>query len=150
MPKTALVNLSTPRVTITEIPAELLKRFLGSRGLGAKVLFDRVGPDVDPLSPDNYLIFTAGPLAGTPWPTSARLHVTFKSPLTGVYGYANSGGFFAAEMRHVGYDAILITGRASQPVVLRVADDAVTIEPAARIEWARPSRWHWREPRRTW
>ena len=130
MPKTALVNLSTSRITIAETPPELFKRFLGGRGLGAKFLFDRVGPGVDPLSPDNYLIFTAGPLAGTPWPTSARLHVTFKSPLTGIYGYANSGGFFAAEMRHASYDAILVTGQASQPVVLRVADDTITIEPA--------------------
>ncbi len=99
-------------------------------GLGAKLLFDLVGPDVEPLSAGNYLIFTAGPLAGTPWPTSARLHVTFKSPLTGAYGYANSGGFFAAEMRHAGYDAILITGRAPQPSVLRVEDGEIRVEAA--------------------
>ena len=95
MPKTALVNLSTSRITIAETPSELFKRFLGGRGLGAKFLFDRVGPGVDPLSPDNYLIFTAGPLAGTPWPASARLHVTFKSPLTEIYSYADSGGSLA-------------------------------------------------------
>jgi aldehyde:ferredoxin oxidoreductase len=136
MPKTALVDLSALRVTITETPAHLLKRFLGGRGLGAKLLFDHVGPDVDPLSPENYLIFTAGLLAGTPWPTSARLHVTFKSPLTGVYGYANSGGFFVAEMRHAGYDAIIITGRADRPVSLRVTEGDIGIEPAADL-WGR-------------
>jgi aldehyde:ferredoxin oxidoreductase len=133
MPKTALVDVSAPRVTITETPAHLLKQFLGGRGLGAKLLFDHVGPDVDPLSPENYLIFTAGLLAGTPWPTSARLHVTFKSPLTGVYGYANSGGFFVAEMRHAGYDAIIITGRADRPVLLRVTEGDIGIEPAADL-----------------
>jgi aldehyde:ferredoxin oxidoreductase len=101
--------------------------------LGAKLLFDLVGPDVEPLSPDNYLIFTAGPLAGTPWPTSARLHVTYKSPLTGAYGYANSGGFFAAEMRHAGYDAILITGRAPQPSILRVEDGEIRVEAAPEL-----------------
>ena len=74
----------------------------------------------------------AGPLAGTPWPTSARLHVTFKSPLTGAYGYANSGGYFAAEMRHAGYDVILITGRAPEPVVLRIEDEEVEAEVLAR------------------
>jgi hypothetical protein len=96
-------------------------------------LFDHAGPGTDPLSPDNYLILTAGPLIGTLWPTSARLHVTFKSPLTGVYGYANSGGFFAAEMRHAGYDAIVVTGQAEQPVMLRVSDDTITIEPASDL-----------------
>jgi aldehyde:ferredoxin oxidoreductase len=126
--KTATINLSTSQIKIVETPAETLRQFMGGRGLGAKLLFDLVGPDVEPLSPSNYLILTAGPLAGTPWPTSARLHVTFKSPLTGAYGYANSGGFFVAEMAHAGYDAILITGRAPQPSVLRFEDGAIRIE----------------------
>ena len=129
--KTATIDLSTSRVEIVETPAETLRQFLGGRGLGAKLLFDLVGPEVEPLSPGNYLIFTAGPLAGTPWPTSARLHVTFKSPLTGAYGYANSGGFFAAEMRHAGYDALVITGRAPQPSVLRIEDGSIRVEAAA-------------------
>ncbi|MGD9145236.1 MAG: aldehyde ferredoxin oxidoreductase family protein [Anaerolineae bacterium] len=128
--KTATVDLFSSRVEIVETPEDTLRQFMGGRGLGAKLLYDLVGPDVEPLSPGNVLIFTAGPLAGTPWPTSARLHVTFKSPLTGAYGYANSGGFFAAEMRHAGYDAILITGRAPQPSVLRVQDGDIHIEAA--------------------
>jgi aldehyde:ferredoxin oxidoreductase len=81
--KTAIVDLATSRFELIETPAEDLRMFLGGRGLGAKLLYERVGPDVEPLSPRNALVFTAGPLAGTPWPTSARLHVTFKSPLTG-------------------------------------------------------------------
>ncbi|MCL7453305.1 MAG: aldehyde ferredoxin oxidoreductase family protein [Anaerolineae bacterium] len=128
--KTATVDLSTSGVEIVETAPEALRQFVGGRGLGAKLLFELVGPGVEPLSPENYLIFTAGPLAGTPWPTSARLHVTFKSPLTGVYGYANSGGFFAAELRHAGYDAVLITGRAPQPSVLRIEDGEIRIEAA--------------------
>ncbi|MGD9316421.1 MAG: aldehyde ferredoxin oxidoreductase family protein [Anaerolineae bacterium] len=131
--KTATINLSTSHIEIVETPAETLRQFLGGRGLGAKLLYDLVGPSVEPLSPGNVLIFAAGPLAGTPWPTSARLHVTFKSPLTGAYGYANSGGFFAAEMRHAGYDAILITGRAPQPSVLRVKDGEIRIEAAPHL-----------------
>jgi aldehyde:ferredoxin oxidoreductase len=131
--KTATIDLTASRVEIIETPAETLRRFLGGRGLGAKVLYDRVGTEVEPLSPDNVLILTAGPLAGTPWPTAARLHVTFKSPLTGAYGYANSGGFFAAELRHAGYDALVITGRAPQPSVLRVEDGDIRIEPAPEL-----------------
>jgi aldehyde:ferredoxin oxidoreductase len=131
--KSALIDLSTSRIEVTETSPELLHRFLGGRGLGAKLLFDLVGPDIEPLSPDNYLIFTAGPLAGTPWPTSARLHVTFKSPLTGAYGYANSGGFFVAELRHAGYDALLVTGRAPQPSLLRIEDGEIRIESATSL-----------------
>ncbi len=133
MAKTASVDLTTGRVTIEETPEHLLQRFVGGRGLGAKLLYDLVGPDVDPLGPDNYLIFTAGPLAGTPWPTSARLHVTFKSPLTGIYGYANTGGHFVAELKHAGYDALLVTGRAPRPAVLRVTDDGIALEPAEAL-----------------
>ncbi len=131
--KTATIDLSTSSVEIVETPAGDLRKYLGGRGLGAKLLYERVGPEVEPLSPGNELIFTAGPLAGTPWPTSARLHVTFKSPLTGAYGYANSGGFFAAEMRHAGYDAIIITGRAPEPSVLRIEDEEIAVEPAVEL-----------------
>jgi aldehyde:ferredoxin oxidoreductase len=133
MSKTAIVNLSTGQITISETPPELLGRFLGGRGLGAKLLYDMVGPEVDPLGPDNALIFTAAPLTGTPWPTSARLHVTFKSPLTGAYGYANSGGHFVAELRHAGYDALVVTGRAAVPSILRVSAKGVVIEPAPEL-----------------
>jgi aldehyde:ferredoxin oxidoreductase len=134
--KTAWVDLSTGSVDVAETSSQLLRTFLGGRGLGAKLLYDHVGPDVEPLSPDNLLIFSAGLLAGTPWPTSARLHVTFKSPLTGAYGYANSGGFFVAEMRHAGYDTIVISGGAAQPSVLYVTDDEIRIEPAPDL-WGR-------------
>ena len=136
MALTAVIDLTTAAVEVSETSETLLKKYLGGRGLGAKILYDYVGPDVDPLSPDNYLIFSAGPFAGTPWPTSSRLHVTFKSPLTNAYGYANSGGFFAAELRQAGYDAVVITGKAKNPSILRIIDDQVTIEEAADL-WGR-------------
>lgn len=133
MSKTAYINLTTGEILVTPTSGELQKEFLGGRGIGAKLLYNNTGPDVYPLSPENYIIFTAAPLAGTVWPTSARLHVTFKSPLTGVYGYANSGGFFAAELHHAGYDVLIITGKAEKPVYLLVTDDEVTIKPADHL-----------------
>ena len=133
MAKTATVNLTTGDIAFAETPSDLLRDYLGGRGLGARLLYDLVGPDVDPLGPDNYLIFTAAPLAGTPWPTGARMHVTFKSPATGAYGYANTGGQIVAQLRHAGYDAILVTGRAPVPSVLRVVDDDITIVPAPEL-----------------
>ena len=142
MAKSAYINLSTGEINIIETDPEALRLFLGGRGLGAKLLYDLVGPGVKPLSPENVLIFTAGPLAGSPWPTSSRLHVTFKSPLTGAYGYANSGGYFSAELRHAGYDALVITGRAEKPVVLQVFDEAITLKDAADLWGATVSATH--------
>jgi aldehyde:ferredoxin oxidoreductase len=142
MAKSAFVNLSDGEIKILETNGDDLRRFLGGRGLGAKLLYDLVGPQVDPLSPDNLLIFTAGPLAGSPWPTSSRLHVTFKSPLTNAYGYANSGGFFAAELRHAGYDALIVSGRAPKPVLLRVFDEDVSLQDATELWGATVSETH--------
>lgn len=127
MAKSAFIDLSNGEIEVKETDPHDLRLFLGGRGLGAKWLYELVGPEIEPLSPENVLIFTAGPLAGSPWPTSARLHVTFKSPLTGAYGYANSGGFFAAELKQAGFDALVISGQALQPVVLEVFDDNVSL-----------------------
>jgi aldehyde:ferredoxin oxidoreductase len=130
MGKTALVNLTTGEVRVAETDPADLRKWLGGRGLGAKLLYEMVGPEVDPLGPDNILAFTAGPFAGSPWPTSSRLHVTFKSPLTGAYGYANSGGHFVAELSHAGYDALIVTGRAARPVSLFVTNAEIVIQDA--------------------
>ena len=142
MAKSAFINLSNNEIEIREIDHQDLRLFLGGRGLGAKWLYGMVGPEIDPLSPDNFLIFTTGPLSGSPWPTSSRLHVTFKSPLTGGYGYANSGGFFAAELKQAGFDAVAITGKASQPVVLQIFDDTITIRTLPELWGKKVSETH--------
>jgi len=142
MAKSAFIDLSSNEIRIEETNPHDLRLFLGGRGLGAKWLYDLVGPEVEPLSPENVLIFTAGPLAGSPWPTSARLHVTFKSPLTGAYGYANSGGFFATELKQAGFDAIVIRGQAPQPVVLELFDDQISIREAPELWGQRVSETH--------
>jgi len=133
MLKTAYIDLSHETIHIVPTDAELWHRFLGARGFGAKLLFDRVGPEVNPLDPDNLLIFSNGPLTGTGWPASSRCHVTFKSPLTGGYGYANTGGHFGPHLRQAGFDALVISGRAERPVYLEVIDDQVRIVPAEHL-----------------
>jgi len=100
------------------------------------LLHDRVVDVQNPYASENPLIFSVGPFTGTPWPTGARSHVTFHSPLTGIYGYANAGGFFGAALRHAGYDALVITGRAERPVFLEVTPEAVKIKPAEHL-WGR-------------
>src|SRR5665648_1191922 len=97
MANTAWINLSTAQVSIEKTDSELLQRFLGGRGLGAKQLYDYVLPGTDPFGADNYMIFSNGVFSGTSWPSSSRYHVTFKSPATGGVGYSNSGGGFGPE-----------------------------------------------------
>ena len=77
-------------------------------------------PDADPLGPDNAVIFGPGLLAGTAFPCCSRMTITAKSPLTGIFGDSNGGGFFPARLRQAGYDHVVITGKAKKPVVLSI------------------------------
>ncbi len=86
MANTAFINLSTGEVVCKSTNEEDLLLFIGGRGYGSKLLSELVGTGVDPLSPENVLIFSAGAFCGTTWPTSSRGHITFKSPVTGAYG----------------------------------------------------------------
>jgi aldehyde:ferredoxin oxidoreductase len=130
------VNLSTGVVNATKIEEDVLRKFIGGSGLAAKLFFDRVSPDVDPLSDKNVLFLMAGPLSGTNFPTSSRLVAAFKSPQTGIWGQASAGGSFAAEMKKAGYDGIAISGMSSKPVYLVIEDDRVEIKDAADL-WGR-------------
>jgi aldehyde:ferredoxin oxidoreductase len=96
--------------------------FIGGRGFAAKILWDELEPGVDPLAPENKLIFAAGPLTGFGLPNSGKLVVAAKSPLTGGYGDGNMGTWAAVQMRKAGYDAVIIEGKAEAPVVLHVRD----------------------------
>ena len=133
MPHIAWIDLSTAAVSLRPPDADLTARFLGGRGLGAALLFRHLADPTDPFAPGNPLIFAIGPLTGTPWPTGSRTHVTFHSPLTGIYGYANAGGFFGTALRRAGYDALVITGRAKQPAYLEVTPDGIAIRPANHL-----------------
>lgn len=133
MTATACVDLTTGAVDVRETDASLLKAWLGGRGLGAALLFEHIGPETGPFAPENCLIFTTGAFHGTAWPTSSRYTVTFKSPATGAYGYANAGGHFAPELRQAGYDALVVTGRAAAPSLLRIVGDQIEILPAAEL-----------------
>jgi aldehyde:ferredoxin oxidoreductase len=129
----AWVDLSAGRIDVQPLDAAMASTFLGARGLAAAWLFRHLANREDPFAAENPLIFSVGPFTGTPWPTGARYHVTFHSPLTGAYGYANSGGFFGPALRQAGYAALIITGRAEKPVYLEVTPGAVTIRPAEHL-----------------
>jgi len=127
---TADINLSDSTIEISETPADIFRKYLGSRGYAARILYDRVGPEVEPFSGDNLLIFSTGLFTGTHWPTGARLTVTAKSPLTGSYGYSNTGGFFGAELRKAGFDALIVRGESPGPIYLMIEDNRIRIEDA--------------------
>ncbi len=127
------VNLSNSTIVEEEIPEEKMKMYLGARGLGSKYLVDEVDPNVDPLSPENKLIFAPGPLSGTTAPTGGRYDVITKGPLTGTIAASNSGGFFGAELKFAGYDMVIIEGKAEKPVYLSIKDNEVKIEDASDL-----------------
>ncbi len=130
MSSLAWVDLSTATTRVEALSPDLALRFLGGRGIGAALLREQVADTQNPYAPENPLIFSVGPFTGTPWPTGARSHVTFHSPLTGIYGYANAGGFFGAALRRAGYDGLVIKGRAKEPVFLEIGPGEVRIQPA--------------------
>ena len=130
------VDLSTGSITREPLPQDALRPLLGGKGLGAYLLFHELPAGVDPLSPDNRLILNVGPLTGTTAPTAGRLGSTTKSPATGTYSDSYCGGYFGQTMKYAGYDAILLQGAASEPVMLVIDDERVELRPAADL-WGR-------------
>ncbi len=114
------VNLSKNKAVAESYNASLALNYLGGRGYAAKILWDTLEPGTDPLSPENRLVFAAGPLTGLSLPNSGKFVVAAKSPLTGGYGDGNIGTFAAVQMRKAGYDAVIVEGRAKKPVVLHI------------------------------
>jgi aldehyde:ferredoxin oxidoreductase len=119
------VDLSTARSWLEEIPTEWLHAYLGGRGLGVRLLRDY--HRLDPFSPEMPLIFSVGPLCGTPAPTAARLTVVSRSPLTATVSDCSAGGRFAWRLKAAGVDALVITGQSPVPVVLAIAGEEVEI-----------------------
>lgn len=126
------VDLSTGKITKEPLDIELCKKYIGGRGVAMHYLYNEAGPDVDPKGPDNRLIFFAGPFTGTPI-GSSRMSVITKSPQTGFINDGNIGGFFPAELRFAGYDAVIIQGKSDHPVYLYIKDDEVSIRDARHI-----------------
>ena len=128
-----VVDLSRGKSFQWSPPEEFYKLYIGGRGIGGRLLAGLVSSDVDPFSPDNVIIFAAGPLTGTRIPMSSRLHVVFKSPATGAWGEASMGGSFPYFMRHAGVDALLVRGRAPRPVYIVVRDGGAEVRSAEHL-----------------
>src|SRR5271165_1255967 len=127
------VNLSTGKVSTEPLDPRLAKDYLGARGLGTKFLVDEVDPKVDPLSPENKLIFAPGPMTGSFAPSAGRYNVVTKGALTGAIAAANSGGVWGPELKFAGYDALIVEGAAAKPVYLWIRDQAVEVRDASHV-----------------
>ncbi len=127
------VDLTENKISKEPLPASWGEQFLGGSGINDWILWNEVGPEVEPLSPDNRLIFGIGPLAGTIVPLGSRTHVTTRSPLTGIFGDCNGGGFWGTTLKYAGYDHLVIQGRAERPVYLLINGDEVSIRDAGRL-----------------
>lgn len=120
MGKILQVDLSDNRGWEEDTPEELMKNYIGGSGINARLFYNLVknNPYINPLSPENPLIFGFGPLVGTKFPSAVRYTVTAKSPLTGIFGDSNAGGYFGVRAKQAGYDHIIIRGKSEKPVAL--------------------------------
>jgi len=127
------VNLTDKKITLEDLNMEDAKLYLGGRGLASKILYDEIDPKIDPLSPENKLIFMTGPMTGTYATCAGRFNVVAKAPLTGTIGAANSGGHFGPELKFAGYDGIIFEGKSDTPVYLHIYDDLIEIKSAEHL-----------------
>lgn len=127
------VDLSSERHWTEEIDEGLARKHLGSRGIGAHLLFRDLPTGSDPNSVDNLLIFMTGPMVGTPIPGSGRSAVITKSPATGFFGEAFSGGRFWHALKYAGYDGLVVRGAADRPVYVSVSDGDVRVADASHL-----------------
>ena len=131
-PRMLDIDLSSGRVSVVRFREEQVRPYIGGSGLAARLLAENTGADTDPLSESNVLIYSLGPLTGTIAPTSGRHHITAKSPLTGIFGEADVGGYFGRALRRAGFEGLIIRGKAASPAYIMV-EDAATLHDSDAI-----------------
>ena len=133
MGKILRVDLTTRRWTTDPLDRTLTEQYWGGHGFGIRLLYDMVDPAVDPLAPENPLIFAVGPFVGTAIPLSGRHSVVAKSPLTGIWGEGDVGGKWGMALKAAGYDVLIVTGAADRPVYLWITDEGTGIRDAGHV-----------------
>jgi aldehyde:ferredoxin oxidoreductase len=127
------VNLTTGTCAAEPLNMEWAQQYLGQRGLATKYLVAETDPKVDPLSPENKMIFATGPLTGTAVATGGRYAVITKGPLTGAIACSNSGGYFGAELKFAGWDMVIFEGKSPKPVYLLIEDGVAKLLDASHL-----------------
>ena len=127
------VNLTKGTCASEPLNMEWAREYIGQRGLATRYFVEEVDPKVDPLAPENHLIFATGPLTGTMASTGGRYSVITKGPLTGAIACSNSGGFLGAELRSAGWDMVILEGKSVKPVYLNIENDKAELLAADEI-----------------
>jgi aldehyde:ferredoxin oxidoreductase len=127
------VDLTSGKISKEPLNEQWAREFVGGRGVAARYLFEECDPQVDPLSPENRLIFATGPLTATNASCGARYMVVTKGPLTGAMTTSNSGGKWGPELKYAGYDMLILEGQSPEPVYLWIQDDQVELRSAAHL-----------------
>ena len=127
------VNLTAGTVKSEPLNMGWARQYIGSRGLATKYLVEEIDAKVDPLSPDNKVIWATGPLTGTMASTGGRYTVVTKGPLTGAIACSNSGGYWGAELKMAGWDMVIFEGKSAKPVYLSISDDHAELKDASHL-----------------
>jgi aldehyde:ferredoxin oxidoreductase len=126
------VDLSTGSIE-KQPTAAYADKWLGGRGFNTRILYKELEPGIDALSPENVLIFSVGPLTGSMFPGSGRVEVAAKSPVTGIQGMSNMGGYWGPELKYAGYDSIIVKGKAPKPVYIAINNDSIDVKEASHL-----------------
>jgi aldehyde:ferredoxin oxidoreductase len=127
------ISLSDGAVAFEDIDAGVMRKYLGGAGYGARILYDELAAGVDPLSPANKLVFSTSPLTMNSIPGGGSVMLCFKAPLTNTWGESRCGGNFGPDLKSAGYDALIVEGRADEPVYILIDDDTVELRTAKHL-----------------
>ena len=133
MGKILRVDLTSEKIASEPLPSEVARNYLGGNGFCAYILWKELERGIDPLSPENKLVVATGPLNGTLWPCSGRLHFAAKSPLSNAWGEGNCGGHLSPYIKGSGFDAIVIEGAAEKPLYLYLSDGRAELRDAQHL-----------------
>jgi len=131
--KIARINLTNGKVQAEILKEDLALNYIGGKGVSAKILYDELKPKIDPYDPSNTLILATGPVNGLALSGAAKICAVFKSPLTGIWGESQCGGYFAPQLKYAGYDVLIISGKSEKPVYITVEDGEVRVRDAAHL-----------------
>lgn len=131
--KIGFVDLTTKSVEIRFVKEYDYRKYIGGRALALKIFFEEMKGKVNPLSPENLIIFLTGPLTGVKVPGTSRYSVFSKSPLTGIWGEGNAGGFFGIRMKRSGFDGLVIKGKSDKPVYLYLNEGKINFYDAGEL-----------------
>ncbi|MEM2210191.1 MAG: aldehyde ferredoxin oxidoreductase family protein [Nitrososphaerales archaeon] len=131
--KILTIDLTNSTCYNEELPKDLAMNYIGGRGFGAKILWDRLPPKIDPLNPENLLVFSSGPLTGLPLPNSGKLDVETKSPLTGGWADSNCGSAYNPSFKKSGMDVLILKGKCDKPKYIYIKDGNVELKDASHL-----------------